>query len=166
MLARHSTGLAVLAAPRTPGACVDVDAAVVRQVLGIAAEMFRHMVIDMPPTWQPWADDVLAGSDRIFVVTEFTVPALRKAQELASSLQERLGDKSAIRTIVNKSRRQFWGVGLTRRDAREMLGKHLSGFVPEDHGLVRDAINRGKPLTALRRSNRVSRALAGIVMAK
>ena len=27
-----------------------------------------------------------------------------------------------------------------------MLGARLAGFVPEDYGLVRDAINRGKPL--------------------
>jgi pilus assembly protein CpaE len=123
------------------------------------------MIIDMPPTWQPWANDVLAGSDRVYVVTEFTVPALRKARELTTVVNERLGQKAKVGTIVNKYRQQLFSNGLRRRDAEEMLGERLSGFVPEDYGLVRDAINRGKPLGSLRRSNRIDRSLAKIVTA-
>ena len=108
----------------------------------------------------------IGNLDRIYVVTEFTVPALRKAQELTTVMQERLGEKAEVGAIVNKYRQQLFGNGLRKRDAEEMLGARLAGFVPEDYGLVRGAINRGKPLGSLRRSNRIDRSLAGIVAAR
>jgi Flp pilus assembly CpaE family ATPase len=52
---------------------------------------------------------------------------------------------------------------LSKRDAADLLEDHLGGFVPEDYALVREAINRGRPLTAAKRSNRVSRELSRIV---
>lgn len=163
MLSRDETGLAMLAAPRSPGDCVLPDAALVTRVLSVASELFETMVVDMPPVWQPWTNDVLAGCDRIYIVTEFTVPALRKAQEFASVLHERMGDKAEIGTIVNKHRRQLFGNGLKKSDAQDMLGTRLAGFVPEDYALVRDAVNRGKAISAVRRSNRISRSLAEVM---
>ena len=164
MLSRHETGMAVLAPPRTPIECMPVDAGVVTKVLGVASEMFDNMIIDLPASWQPWTDDVLAGSDRIYIVTEFSVPALRKAHELVSALKGRLDKATPIKVIVNKVRRQLFGRGgLAQRDVVELLQGDLGGFVPEDYGLVREAINRGRPLSATNKSNRVSRQLNRIV---
>lgn len=163
MLSRHESGLAVLAPPRSPTAYLRIDPRVVTKALGVAAEMFDNMIIDLPTAWQPWTDDVLAGSDRIFVVTEFTVPALRKAKELVNGLRNGMDKPPPIKVLVNKCRRQLFGGGLSKRDAADLLEDHLGGFVPEDYALVREAINRGRPLTAAKRSNRVSRELSRIV---
>jgi pilus assembly protein CpaE len=165
MLSRHATGLAVLAAPRNPLECMPVDAGVVTKALGVASDMFDNMIIDLPAFWQPWTEDVLAGSDRVYVVTEFTVPALRKAYELLGALKGRLDKATPVKVIVNKCRRQLFGRGgLARRDVVELLAGDLGGFVPEDYGLVREAINRGRPLSATSRSNRVSRELHRILV--
>jgi pilus assembly protein CpaE len=164
MLSRHETGMAVLAPPRAPIDCIPVDATVVTKVLGVASEMFDTMVIDLPASWQAWTDDVLAGSDRVYIVTEFSVPALRKAHELVSALKSGLDKATPIKVIVNKYRRQLFGrSGLARRDVVELLQGDLGGFVPEDYDLVREAINRGRPLSATNRSNRVSRELNRII---
>jgi pilus assembly protein CpaE len=135
----------------------------VTSALAVVSETFDNLIVDMPPVWQPWTNDVLAGSDRIYVVTELLVPALRKAQELTATMQERLGPKPTIKVIVNKARRQLFGAALMKRDARELLGDDLAGFVSEDQALVRGAINRGHPLSAARSSNRISRELARIL---
>jgi pilus assembly protein CpaE len=66
--------------------------------------------------------------------------------------------------IVNKHREQLFGSGLRRRDAGELLGSSLGGFVREDRALVREAIDRGLPLSAGRPSNRISRDVAKIVV--
>jgi pilus assembly protein CpaE len=164
MLSRHETGMAVLAPPRAPIECMPVDATVVTKVLGTASEMFDTMIIDLPASWQSWTDDVLAGSDRIYIITEFSVPALRKAHELVSALKGRLDKATPVKVIVNKYRRQLFArSGLARRDVVELLQGDLAGFVPEDYGLVREAINRGRPLSATNKANRVSRELHRIV---
>jgi pilus assembly protein CpaE len=142
-----------------------VDAGHVGKLLGVTSEQFDIMVVDMPPVWMPWTNDVLAGSDRVFVVTEFTVPALRKAHELVTAMRARLGEDIAVGVIVNKWRRQLFGTGLRKGDASELLGQTLAGFLPEDYALVRDAIDRGLPLHVARRSNRLDRELARILQA-
>jgi pilus assembly protein CpaE len=163
MLARHASGLAVLAAPRAQTEPPRVDGKLVASALSMVADTFEHMVLDLPPVWQPWTFDVLAGTDRIFVVTEFTVPAMRKAHELAQAMTGRLGNEVNVRIIVNKLRQQLFG-GLRKSDATGLLGDRLAGFLPEECDLVSEAINRGEIVGAISRSNRLSRELARIVL--
>lgn len=166
MLSRHTSGISVLAAPRVQTECPEIDARLLGKLLGVTSELFDIMVVDIPPVWMPWTNDVLAGSDKIFVVTEFTVPALRKARELVSAITARLGESVPVRVIVNKWRHQLFGTGLRKADASKLLGQSLAGFLPEDYTLVRDAIDRGLPLNVARRSNRVDRELARILQVK
>jgi pilus assembly protein CpaE len=160
MLARHSTGLAVLASPRAPTAQVRADGKVVTTVLSTISDMFRHMVLDFPLAWQDWTFDVLAGSDRIYIVTEFTVPAMRRARELSDAIASRFGGERNPPVIVNKFRTRWFGGGLRRNDATDLLGNRLVGFVREDSELVDEAINRGELISAIDRSNGISRDLA------
>jgi pilus assembly protein CpaE len=163
MLSRHPSGIAVLAAPRAPTSTRDLDEAFVARLLGTASEMFSNVVIDMPQAWMPWTEGVVAGSDQVFVVTEFTVPALRKARELMVEMRPLLGETADARVIVNKAHEQILGGGLRKRDVNELLGEHLAGFVSEDKVLVREAINRGQPLCAGKSSNRLARELASLI---
>lgn len=163
MLARHACGLSVLAAPRSPTAPPQTDGRLVTGALSMVSDTFEHMVLDLPTVWHPWTFDVLAGSDRTYVVTEFTVPAMRKAYELAQAISERFSNEVSVKIIVNKFRQQLFG-GLRKTDATGLLGDRLAGFVPEDYELVSEAINRGEFVSAISRSNRVSRELGRIVL--
>lgn len=163
MVSRHPSGIAVLAAPRAPISTREFDEAFVAHLLGVASEMFAHIVIDMPPMWMPWSESVLGGSDQVFVVTEFTVPALRKARDLAEAAVPALGESADVRVIVNKCHEQLLGGGLKKRDVQDLLGAHLGGFVSEDRALVREAINRGQPLNASRSGRRLARELAKLI---
>jgi pilus assembly protein CpaE len=79
MLSHHASGLAVLAAPRRPAEARAFDPYVVTRLLDLASTRFDHVVIDLPRTWFTWTDNVLIGSNRLFIVTESTVPGLRYA---------------------------------------------------------------------------------------
>lgn len=163
MLARHSSGLAVLAGPRVPTQPPRADGKLVTSALSIVADTFEHMVLDLPPVWEPWTLDVLAGSDQLYVVTEFTVPAMRKARELAEAIAGRLNSGPSPKIIVSKFRQQLFG-GLRKADATRLLGDNLGGFVPEDYEMISEAINRGEFDGAIDWSSRVSRELARIVL--
>jgi len=163
MLSRHPSGIAVLAAPRAPIATREIDEGFVARLLGTASEMFANVVIDMPPMWMPWSEGVVAGSDQVFVVTEFTVPALRKAREMVDEMGPLLDEGTQARVIVNKTHEQLLGGGLRKRDLSELLGDRLAGFVSEDKALVREAINRGEPLSTGKSSNRLARELAKLI---
>jgi pilus assembly protein CpaE len=166
MLSRHSSGMAVMAAPRSPAEHIPITAACVVRVLDVASQMFDTLLIDMPPTWTPYSDNVIAGCDRVFIVTEPSVPALRRARDIADALPDKLAENARVRVIVNKWRRDFLGATVTKRDAEQVLNGYLAGFLPEDGSLVRDAINRGEQLSATSRTNKITRELARIVAAE
>jgi pilus assembly protein CpaE len=163
MLARHRSGLAVLAPPHAPGQVVDVTEATVGSILGLLSEAFHHLVIDLPKVWSPWTDNVIWGSDRIFVVSGFTVPALRQARLLAESISTKAAPKTEISVLVNKFHEPLMGPGLTRKDAEAILEGRLGGFIPNLGGMVDEAINRGMPISELRSGNKIGKRLAQVL---
>jgi len=163
MLTRHRSGLAVLAAPRVPGRSVDVDGELIASVLGLLSESFAHLVIDLPKNWYPWTDNVIWGSDRIFVVASFTIPALRQAHLIADAIAAKASPEAHVSVIVNKFYEPLMGAGLTRKDAESMLTARLGGFIPDLGGVVNDAINRGITLSEVRAGNKIEKRLAQIL---
>ncbi len=164
MLTRHSSGLTVLAAPRSPGRSLDVDEAVVTSILGILSEAFDHLIIDLPKNWSPWTDNVIWGADRIFVVCGFTVPALRHARSLADVIATKASASAEVSVLVNKFHEPFVGVGLGRKDAEAILEARLGGFIPNLGGVVEDAINRGVTLSESRAGNKIAKKLSQILV--
>ena len=163
MLSKHESGLFLLAAPGASGAMVEVSTRAVQQILEIAAQSFAAMVIDLPRAWQPWTDDVLAGSDETFVVTDMTVPGLRSARRLADRIVQRLPNVQP-KVIVNRFQpKTIFGPGLRRSDAERALGPFFGGSVSNNYALVREAIDRGALLETVRPSNNVSLDLAKII---
>ena len=92
MLSYHASGLAVVAAPNRPAEMRSFDPDVVTRLLDLVSTNFDYVVFDMPRTWFSWTDSVLLGSNKLFIVSETTVPGLRHAKQLVAAIKERLGD--------------------------------------------------------------------------
>jgi len=159
MLSQHGSGLAVIAAPNRPAEMRSFDADVATRLLDMVSSRFDHVVIDMPRTWFAWTDSVLLGSNRLFVVTEMTVPGVRHAKQLVAAISERLKGGPQPLVIVNRFEQQLFGSGLRRADIEQALGAALGGTIPNNYRLVREAIDRGVPLEEVRPGNNVSAAL-------
>jgi pilus assembly protein CpaE len=145
MLSRHPSGLAVISAPPCPWEMRTFRPDLVTRLLDLVSTYFDNVVIDMPRTWFPWTDSILMGSDRVFVVTETTVPALRHTQRLTRAIQERLGAELSLGVILNRhDPKAAFGVG--DKDVREVLGPLFAGRVSNDYRSVRQALDRGVPL--------------------
>jgi pilus assembly protein CpaE len=163
MLSHHDSGLAVIAAPRRPAEMRSFDPNVVIRLLDLAASSFDNVIIDMPRTWFSWTDNVLAGSDNIFVITEMTVPGLRQVKQLLSVVGERLGDPGKCRVIVNRFHQSLLQPGLRRADLVKALGPTFAGTLPNNYALTREAIDRGVPLDDVKRGNNISTELKKII---
>jgi pilus assembly protein CpaE len=164
MIARHPTGMAVMAAPRAATEYLRVNGAVISGILNVVSDAFEQVVFDMPPLWQPWTFDVLQGCDQVLITTEFTIPAMRKALELVKALEGRFRDESPqVGVIVNKFQHKMFGGGLRKSDATALLGEALVAFVPDEQELISEAINQGDLVSAVKRSSRVSRELTRLM---
>jgi len=163
MLSHHSSGLAVIAAPNRPAEMRSFDPDMVTRLLDLVSSHFNHVVIDMPRTWFPWTDSVLFGSNKLFIVTETTVPGVRHAKQLITAIGERLAGGPTPKVIVNRFEQHLFGPGLRRADIEQALGDAFAGVVPNNYRLVREAIDRGVPLDEVKGGNAISASLKKII---
>jgi len=84
------------------------------------------------------------AADRIVLVTELTIPALRSTKR-SLELCERLNyQDSKIFVVVN---RHHSGDVVTLQDAQDVLGREVFWTIPNDYRAFSDALTRGRPVT-------------------
>jgi pilus assembly protein CpaE len=164
MLSQHSSGLSVIAAPNRPAEMRSFDPNVVTRLLDLVSSHFDYVVIDMPRTWFSWTDNILLGSNKLYIVSEMTVPGLRHAKQLVAAVTERLAQGPRPLVIVNRFEQHFFAAGLRRGDIKQALGPAFGGTIPNNYRLVREAIDRGVPLEEVKAGNNVVAELKKIIL--
>jgi pilus assembly protein CpaE len=164
MISQHPSGLAVVAAPNRPAEMRLFDPDVVTRLLDLVSSHYDYVVFDMPRTWFSWTDSVLLGSNKLFVVSETTVPGLRQAKQLVDAIRERLGDGPKPQVIINRFVQKMFSAGLRRSDIEQAIGDTFLACIPNDYGLVREAIDRGVPLDEVRKGNKITLELKKLVL--
>jgi pilus assembly protein CpaE len=166
MLSHHPSGLAVIAAPNRPAEMRSFDPDMVTRLLDLVSSHFNYVVIDMPRTWFSWTDAVLLGSNRLFIISEMTVPGVKHAKHLVAAIRERLGEGPQPQVIVNRFEQRLFGAGLRRGDVEQALGNDFATAIPNDYALVREAIDRGVPLDEVKANNKISLQLKKLLGAQ
>src|SRR5262245_17703810 len=122
MLSHHPSGLAVVAALNRPAEMRSFDPDVVTRLLDMVSSHFDYVVFDMSRTWFSWTDSVLLGSNKLFIISEMTVPGLRHAKQLVEAIRERLGDGPQPKVIINRFEQHLFSSGLRKNDIEQVLG--------------------------------------------
>ncbi|HEY1982140.1 MAG TPA: response regulator receiver protein [Xanthobacteraceae bacterium] len=164
MISQHPSGLAVIAAPNRPAEMRSFDPDVVTRLLDLVSSHFDYVVFDMPRTWFSWTDSVLLGSNKLFVVSETTVPGLRQAKQLVDAVRERLGEGPKPQVIINRFVPKMFSPGLRRSDIEQAIGDAFLSCIPNDYGLVREAIDRGVPLEEVKKGNKITLELKKLIL--
>jgi len=164
MLSYHASGLAVVAAPNQPAEMRSFDPDVVTRLLDLVSSNFDYVVFDMPRTWFSWTDSVLLGSNKLFIVSETTVPGLRHGKQLVAAIKERLDNGPKPEVIVNRFQTRMFSAGLRHSDLKQVLGDAFTAAVPNDYALVREAIDRGVPLDEVKPGNKITAEIKRLVL--
>jgi pilus assembly protein CpaE len=164
MLSHHPSGLAVLAASHLPTEPVCLTSNIVMGLLNVVCQCFDQIIIDMPSAWHPWTDNIVLGSNRLFLVSEATVPGMRKAKQLVQAISAKLGQRPQPNVIVNRFERRLFSPGLRRADLETAIGPAFACTIPYNHKLVREAIDRGVPISEIRKSNDVAAAVKRLII--
>jgi pilus assembly protein CpaE len=153
-----------VAAPNRPAEMRSFDPDVVTRLLDLVSSNFEYVVFDMPRTWFSWTDSVLLGSNRLFIVSETTVPGLRHAKQLVAAIRERLGDGPHPQVLINRFDQRMFSSGLRRSDINAAIGDALAACIPNHYALVREAIDRGVPLDEVKPGNKISTELRKLIL--
>ncbi|MGL4490809.1 MAG: AAA family ATPase [Rhizobiaceae bacterium] len=164
MLSKHESGLCVLAAPVQPTEMRTFNAEVVVRMLDLVSAYFDNVVIDMPRTWFPWTETVLLGSNKLYIVTEMTVPCLRHTQRLIQAIGTNTNKQIKPSVIVNRFEKRAFDNGIRHADVEAVLGDHFVGGISNNYRLVREAVDRGIPLASIDPNANVINDLRKIVL--
>jgi len=107
---------------------------------------------------------VLLGSNKLFIVSEMTVPGLRHAKQLVEAVRERLADGPQPQVVINRFEQRLFSSGLRKGDIEQVLGESFAACIPNHYGLVREAIDRGIPLDEVKPGNRITLELKRLIL--
>ncbi len=161
VLGRHASGIRLLPAPRNPEDAEIVRPEHIEKICALLAEAHSRVIIDCPSML---IDDctlqAFSASEKIFVITDLSVPALRNAARLFNLLG-RLGTAhDKIEFIVNRYTR---GSTLSLEAADKLIGKKIFWALPNDFENVFSSINRGVPLVTATPRAALAKSLAEFI---
>jgi pilus assembly protein CpaE len=156
ILADHSSGIHLLAAPQDRKAVENVTAKGLRRALAFGKRKFPYVVLDLGGAHSAIHHEAISQSDVVAVVVRFDVPSIRNARRCLEQLDALGVDRSKRRIVVNR-----YGLSrqLTTQQAQDALGCKVDLFLPEDAASVNLAMNSGKPVVSVKPWSKLSRRL-------
>ena len=144
-LVRLPSGLAVLAAPQRFAPLDSLQPEQVATLIATLKSMFDYVVVDLPRALVGWIEPVLEEADRLFIVMDMTVPAVRATRRLMDFV---LADNAqlAIEVIVNREKKPMM-LREHHREAAKALDVTFNHWIADDPKAARVAVDYGKPVS-------------------
>ena len=150
LIATHESGLALLSAPNILGGNDHVNSDTILALLDAAAQLYDVVIMDLPRLWRPWTQAAIAAADHFCVVAELTIPSLHMARDRMSAIEAALPLSQPCDVVLNQVERRSFRNALRVADASKALHRDVSGVICVDGDTVREAINCGEPVGAVR----------------
>jgi pilus assembly protein CpaE len=157
-LARHSSGVYVLAAPDHQSERFITPQGI-RQVMNVARSLFPLVVADLDSSFDSVSLSGVVQSDIILIVLRLDILSLRHTQETLRKLDEIGVAGDQIRVIANRCRQSGQ---LPPRQVEQALGRGIDHLIVNDPRSSNLALNKGVPVCVERPRSRFSKAIAQI----
>jgi pilus assembly protein CpaE len=148
VMVRHSSGVEVLAAPSHVEDMDEVSPEKYATILDVLRKRYSRIVIDCPSMH---VDDITVHSfnisERIFVVIDLSIPAIRNGVRLAAVMRQFGVPDEKIFFVVNRfAKSNLLSIG----EAEKSLGKKIFWLFPNDFEEIITSINEGEPMVRFR----------------
>lgn len=160
-LARHASGVHLLAPPRQLPDVAHVSAEGVRQTLNLARTQFPFVVVDLDHSFAPEQIQVLRQADLILLVLRLDFTCLRNTKRTLDYLEQLGIERQRVHVVVN---RYGQAKEVPLKKAEEALGVNVFHQVPEDPKTVNRANNSGVPVVLESPSTKVARSLTALAV--
>lgn len=143
-MTRATKRLDFLAAPTSPDDCKGIEGEHIAAILELGKKLYDHLVIDCSSMLINDASlEAFNASEKIFVVIDLSVPAIRNAARLCELLDKHHISSAKVEVIAN---RFIKGGSLSLPEVEKTLEKRVSWLFPNDFKSVISSINKGVPL--------------------
>ena len=144
LVARHKSGLDILAGAEQvdrPGA---QDAPAVEQLLQLLSRSYEYIVIDAGTVTSSCAEVAVYAADTIYVVANPDVPSIRNTQRLVDRICQLGADRDRLRVVLNRTSDHHL---IAPKQIETALGHPIVQAFASDYNTVSAALNSGVPLT-------------------
>jgi pilus assembly protein CpaE len=144
LVAKHKSGLDILAASEQfdrPGA---QDAGAIEELLRVLARTYEYMVIDVGNSVNACAIAALYAADTVFLVTNPDVPSIRNAQRLVDRVRQLGAGSERVKILLNRVSDQHL---IAPKQIETALGYGIHHTFSSDYRTVSTALNSGVPIT-------------------
>jgi pilus assembly protein CpaE len=162
-LSPHPSGLSLLAAPLlTPGEeAPHIPGEQVQAILELLRNMHEVTVVDTPHLSEEATRRAVVTASRILLVTELTVPSLRRClRSLDWMRNEGIEPEAKVELIINKHLNK--PVEVPAADAAKTLGLSIRATLVRDDLAAINAVNRGLSLSEVGANTMLQQAIAGL----
>lgn len=146
----------VLAAPENPVQGSDVQPGHIDALLGLAATEYDYVILDVGRNLDAVSVKALDHADLIFPVLQETLPFIRDAKRIISTLQSLGYSRDKIHLIVNRYEK---GGEIQLGDVERTLGMKVFVTFPNSFEAVSASVNQGVPILKMTKRDPVSKTL-------
>jgi len=166
-VSRHAaSGVEVLAMPRNRRVSIELNMVALDALFRRISEEYDLVIVNVPPAWFDWTDQILAVSDLAIVTGLNNVPGLRQIAETLQEVKSAERAPPQIVVVLNRCESGLVGGIARRRHANLALGNQTVVYVREDAAAANHSLNTGVPISMTSRSSKITkdvRALASLV---
>ncbi len=157
------SGLSVLAAPAQMAPLEALNPQQVKRLLETLQHDYDYVIVDLPRALVEWLAPVLDATDRMFIVTDSTVPAIQNTRRLIDVYTEdNIGLQIDI--VVNHEKKPLMQAR-HHVEAAKALERPLKYWLPPQAKAAREAVDRGVPLSEAAGSSSLNKAIKRIAEA-
>lgn len=148
-LSQHSSGLDVLDSPEAIHAFPHASPEAIEHTLAFLSENYQFVIIDTPPGMSEDTCAAIRQSDRLAIVITPELPAIRNAVRSIEYLTGLHYPDDCIDLVLNRCSKKST---LSEQEIEAALHRQIAVRVPNNYGVIINAINAGIPMELSRKS--------------
>jgi pilus assembly protein CpaE len=143
LMARHKSGVDILAGSDQFDRPNAQDAGAIEELLRVLSRLYDYVVIDAGNMINSCAVSALYAADTIFLVTNPDVPSIRNAQRLVDRVRQLGAGSERVKILLNRVSDQNL---VAPKQIETALGYGIHHTFSSDYRTVSTALNSGVPL--------------------
>jgi pilus assembly protein CpaE len=144
LVAKHKSGLDILAGSEQFDRPNAQDAGAVEELLRVLAKAYDYVIIDAGNVINSVVAAALYAADTIFLVTNPDVPSIRNAQRLVDRVRQLGAGSERVKVLLNRVSDQHL---IAPKQIETALGYGIHHKFSSDYQTVSTALNSGVPLS-------------------
>jgi pilus assembly protein CpaE len=162
VIAKHESGIYVLAEPQKVEDSISISASDLRRVLGLIKTMFDYIIIDTEAALDDRTMTALEISDMVLLPFVLSLPSIKHTKRYLSYFEEAGFGRERLKLVVN---RQIKKGDIKAEDAEKFLRYPIFWSIPNDYEAVVSCINKGVPVSVGAPRSHVSDSIKGLAEA-